>query len=305
MPAPIALFAFNRPAHLARAVASLRVNRFADTSDLWVFCDGPRRREDEAAVEEVREIAAGISGFGSVHVVGRSENAGLAASVMSGVTQLCESAGRVIVVEDDHVLAPHFLGFVNEALDRYVDHDQAMQVTGYMFPGVSAGLPECFFTRLSSSWGWGTWHRAWQKMDADAASLLSRVVERGLGPSMDLDTSSGYLEMLRSQVAGRIDSWAIRWYASMVLANGLALRPARSLVRNAGMDGSGIHCNPTDAFDVDLAQDPVRHLPELVKEHAAGVAAIQGYFGVRRQSLVRRAWRRVLSGATAARRKPA
>ena len=150
MPAPIALFAFNRPVHLARTAASLAANSLAAESDLWVFCDGPRRAEDEAAVAEVRKVATAITGFASVQVVARQDNAGLAASVMSGVTRLCAEAGRVIVVEDDLALSPHFLRFINEGLDRYEDHARVMEITGYMFPGDASGLPESFFTRLTS-----------------------------------------------------------------------------------------------------------------------------------------------------------
>ncbi len=305
MPAPIALFAFNRPAHLARTVASLAANTLAADSDLWVFCDGPRRSEDEAAVKEVRQVAAAIAGFASVRVVERAANAGLAASVMAGVTQLCDSAGRVIVVEDDLVLSPYFLDFVNAGLDHYLDHEQAMQVTGYMFPGGPPGLPESFFTRLPSSWGWGTWRRAWQRMDGDAESLLRRIRARSLGRTMDLRCRSGYLNMLRCQAAGDLDSWAIRWYASMLLAGGLALRPARSLVRNGGMDGSGVHCDPTDAFDVDPAQEPVRQFPELVVEHAGGVEVIRAFYAGRHESLARRALRRLRRGVSALGRRSA
>ena len=40
-PAPIALFAYNRPRHLARTVAALLRDPLAAASDLHVFCDGP------------------------------------------------------------------------------------------------------------------------------------------------------------------------------------------------------------------------------------------------------------------------
>ena len=40
--APVALFAFRRPDHLAACVQALRANPEADQTDLVVFCDGPR-----------------------------------------------------------------------------------------------------------------------------------------------------------------------------------------------------------------------------------------------------------------------
>ena len=41
------------------------------------------------------------------------------------------------------------------------------------------------------------------------------------------------------QIAGKNNSWAIRWYASAFLANKLTLYPGQSLVSNIGGDGSG------------------------------------------------------------------
>lgn len=39
---------------------------------------------------------------------------------------------------------------------------------------------------------------------------------------------------------GKVDSWAIRWYLSVFLSNGVALYPPQSLVKNIGLD-SGTH----------------------------------------------------------------
>ena len=63
---------------------------------------------------------------------------------------------------------------------------------------------------------------------------------------------------------------------------------------------------PTDAFDVDVAQEPVRRFPERVQEHAGGVAAIRGFYKSRHVSVAVRVLRRVRRGVLAAgRRRPA
>ena len=50
--------------------------------------------------------------------------------------------------------------------------------------------------------------------------------------------------MLQEQVSGKIDSWAVRFYVSMFLNDGLFLYPQYSFVDNIGLDGSGVHCEP-------------------------------------------------------------
>jgi len=262
MTAPIALFAFNRPAHLAHTIALLRANPLASASDLWVFCDGPRRASDEPAVREVRKVAAGITGFASVHLVEREVNAGLAASITLGVKQLCDASGRAIVVEDDLAVAPGFLDYMNRALDRYADEPRVMQVCGYMFPVEHPErLPECFFLHQTTSWGWATWGRAWQHLQSDPGGLLAALEASGRIRSFDLHGAYGYSGLLRAQARGQVDSWAVLWYASVFLKEGLCLWPRRSLVHNEGFDGSGTHGDRQGVAAMPLWENSPVELP--------------------------------------------
>lgn len=82
--APIALFAYNRPVHLARTLAALRANPLAHESELFVFSDGSKHSQDRHAVEEVRGVIKHIEGFGRVSVQEQPANLGLAQSIISG-----------------------------------------------------------------------------------------------------------------------------------------------------------------------------------------------------------------------------
>ena len=131
---PIVLFVYNRPEHTRRTVQSLAQNELALQSDLFVFADGAKNEKARAAVQGVREYAQTIRGFRSVTIAERKRNFGLADSVIDGVTQVCAQFGRAIVVEDDLLTAPHFLGFMNEALERYKDEARIFSVSGFNFP---------------------------------------------------------------------------------------------------------------------------------------------------------------------------
>jgi FkbM family methyltransferase len=257
-PAPIALFAYRRPDHLARTLAALAANPEASASSLSIFCDAARDEAAAAAVERVRELAAASTGFAAVEVVLRPTNFGLARNITEGVSSLLASHDRVIVLEDDIVVSPHFLRFMNEALDLYADDSQVGSVTGYCYP-VDAGLPETFFLKGADCWGWGTWRDRWRSFDRDGARLLREIDRRDLAHRFDFDGTMAYRAMLLDQIAGRNDSWAVRWHASCFLRGQHILYPGKSLVLNIGNDGTGTHSlETTSLFDGELAAAPIR-----------------------------------------------
>src|SRR5271166_4517890 len=101
--APVALFVYNRQAHLRNTIEALRDNSEATSSSLYIFSDAPKNAADKIAVDAVRRYIREISGFFAVHVIERTENYGLAKSIIDGVTTICHEHGRVIVLEDDMV----------------------------------------------------------------------------------------------------------------------------------------------------------------------------------------------------------
>jgi GT2 family glycosyltransferase len=239
--APIALFVYNRPLHTRQTVEALRKNELASESDLVIFSDGPKRPEAAAAVGEVREYIRTISGFRSVSIIERDRNWGLANSVIDGVTRLCTEYGRVIVLEDDLIVARYFLEYMNTALERYQHDEKVMQVSGYMFPINAAVQTDAIFLPITTSWGWATWQRAWQYFDPLATGHAALEGDVDMRHKFNLDGGYDYFGMLKQQLQGKIDSWAIRWYLSVWMRGGLTLFPRETLVENIGLDGSGTH----------------------------------------------------------------
>lgn len=293
--APIALFAFRRPDHLSACLASLRSCPEAQTSDLIVFCDGSRGPQDDEGVAEVRRIAREAKGFASVTVVERSRNLGLAASVIGGVGQVLERSERVIVVEDDLVVSPDFLRYLNEGLDLYEDDDVVVSIHAYLY-AVREALPQSFFLAGADCWGWATWRRGWAVFDPDGASLLGRLRVSGRQHEFDLDGAYPYSRMLEQQVAGEVDSWAVRWYASAFLAGQLTLYPGVSLVENIGQDGSGTHSVGSASHSVEarrlpgaLARIPVEESPVGRSAIVKTLARSHGSFGARMRARFRSA----------------
>ncbi len=254
--APIALFTYNRPEHTRRTVESLARNQHADQSALIIFSDGPKSAKDLSKVNAVRNYLRSVSGFRSVEIVHRSHNRGLAQSIISGVTEICRQYGRVIVLEDDLVTSPFFLHYMNEALRLYENRPDVISIHGYVYP-VRERLAETFFVKDTGCLGWATWQRGWELFNSDGSSLLAPLETRGLTRECDYDGTYPFTAILRDQIAGKNDSWAIRWYAAAFLCDRLTLYPGRSLVSHIGNDGSGTHCRAGAEYDVTLTAEPI------------------------------------------------
>ena len=240
--APIVLFVYNRPLHLEVVVNSLKNNRLANQSDLIIFSDASKKIEHEKNVDSVRKYIKQISGFKSITIIEQDKNLGLANSVIAGVTKIVGDYGKVIVLEDDLLVGPYFLEYMNEALCLYENYSEVGSINGYVYP-VRKKLPETFFLYYADCWGWGTWKRSWDLFEPDAQKLLDKITIKKLDHKFNFDGTFDFIGMLAEHVAGRINSWAIRWEASLFLENKLSLYPHKSLVINIGGDCSGTHSN--------------------------------------------------------------
>lgn len=275
--APVALFAYARPDHLARSLAALRADPLAPRTALHLFCDAPRNATAQAGCAAVRALVRGIEGFASVQVVERPVNFGLARSIIEGVSAMLQQHDCVIVLEDDLEVSPHFLRYMNEGLSLYAQDPAVAAIHGYLLP-LRHPVPETFFLKGADCWGWATWARAWQAFNPDGEALLQQLRTRGLTHEFDLGGRYPYTRMLEHQVQGRNQSWAIRWQASVFLRGMVTLYPGRSVVRNIGNDDSGTHSATNPDFDTLLSPTPIQVQRVPTVESAAGLAAVRAYY---------------------------
>jgi hypothetical protein len=251
--APIVLFVYNRPEHTRRTLAALADNPEAGQSDLIIYADGPKKPEHRASVCAVRDLVRGISGFKSIRIVEREINLGLANSVISGVSEVCTARGRVIVVEDDLVVSPDFLAFLNAGLERYHGEESVFQISGYGYPAHDRSTSQTFFLPMVSCWGWATWSRAWTRFNPSMSTLSRLDKDRVLRHRFNVDGAYDYYGMACQQRNGQIDSWGIRWQLTLFANDGLVLYPKETLVSNIGVDDSGTH-GGEPAFQANLSK---------------------------------------------------
>ena len=240
-PAPILLFSYKRLAALKQTVAALQGNLLAEESELFVFSDGAKKQEDISEIQQVRSFLKTIRGFKSVEVFEASENSGLANSIIAGVSKMFQRYDRVIVLEDDLITSGNFLSYMNQAL-QYYEKMNVFSVSGFSFPITGAPANSVYFTLRSSSWGWATWKDRWNKVDwevKDYDDFKRNGKERRKFNQMGSDLA----EMLDRQMAGKMDSWAIRWCYQQFKQQSYTVVPVVSKVQNNGFGAGATHTN--------------------------------------------------------------
>ena len=290
--APILLFTYNRLNHTRRCIESLQQNSLSAESELFIYSDAAKSEDQETAVQAVRQYLHTIDGFKQITFIERSENWGLARNIIDGVTTQVNRYGKVIVLEDDLVVAPHFLEFMNEALETYKDEPRVGHIQACDFTKEPT-LPDTFLIKWTGSWGWATWDRAWKHFNPNGKELLQELEARKLTYTFDFNGKYGFTRMLRRQIAGQNNSWAIRWNASLFLKDIFSLNVGRSLVQNEGFDGSGTNCGGGGLYASDIYLEKLPVIPiSPIQENQEARQAFCRYYG-RTNSFWAKAIRRI------------
>jgi len=282
--APITLFVYNRQWHAQETVEALQENELSKESDLFIFSDGPKNDKEKENVNKVREYIKTIDGFKSINIILREKNLGLAKSIITGVTEIIDRYGKIIVMEDDLVSSPYFIKFMNDALEFYEREEKVVSIHGYIYPVKTKNL-RSFFIKGSDCLGWATWKRGWDMFEQDGRKLLRELKARRLTREFDINGAYPYTRMLEGQVKGNIESWAVLWYASTFLKDRLTLYPGRSFIRHIGNDNSGTNFGKEDILDCKIADSPVAVNDMAITEDLEMRREIERFFREKRPSI--------------------
>jgi hypothetical protein len=251
-PVPVVLFAYKRVDTLEQTLAGLQRN---EIPLLYAFSDGPRREEDLAAVERVRDVLRSID-WCQLVLHERHENLGLGRSIRGGVSAVLEEHPSLIVMEDDLASSSGLYQYLSAALRAYADDERVMSVTGWTHPAVTPPgvTSEPYFDGRAESWSWGTWRRAWQGMDQTAAELMALCSEAGIS----IDRYGDDLpEMAKIELTKNL--WAVRFAYLHILRGGLVVRPPWTMVDHIGFDAEATNASGRDPW----AHGPLRPAPPI------------------------------------------
>lgn len=240
--APIVLFTYNRLSEAQQTIEALQKNYLSSKSELFIFSDGAKDAKGKQKVEQVRSYLKTITGFENISIKESLVNKGLAKSIIDGVTEIINKYGKVIVLEDDLITSPNFLDFMNLALDFYIESKEVISISGYTLDlsSLKNYNLDYYVGYRASSLGWGTWKNKWQDIDWDISDYEDFKKDywqqyrfSKIGSDMPV--------MLKKQMEGKIDSWAIRWCYHQFKNNLCTVFASKSKVNHIGITQDATH----------------------------------------------------------------
>lgn len=245
---PILVLAFNRADHVQKAMESIREYK---PDRIYLECDGarPHKAGEKEAVEATRKMMLDMVDWScEVKTLFRDENWGCAKGVNDAITWFFKHEEYGIICEDDVVLGQDFYLLCEDLLPRYAKNEKVMQISARNTSFRTDIDNTYVYAECFHCWGWGSWRRAWEKMDMGMGSI-SRLTFWNLRKR--LGSFRAYM-MRKTFVKGykhieTFSSWATRWYMTILDNDGLVLCPGVNLAINIGTDG-GTHF---DAYDLN------------------------------------------------------
>jgi len=256
---------YNRPGHLKKTLEAISLSEC--TYDVYIDLDGPRSSFDRDACSLCLGVANdfALSYPYTCYVSKSVVNNGLASSILCSIESRLSKYDFAIFLEDDIVVTSAFFHFMEASAKKYKNNSRVMQVSGFNHSHRATDTVMSFFLPFTTSWGWGTWPRAWNCYDRGVNGWLEYF--KPLFRRVIFDLGCGFYEQVLANHTGKKLTWAIFWYASVFREKGLVLYPSSSLISNIGHDGSGENCKPSKAYDAHLKSSEIGNilLPDDLK----------------------------------------
>lgn len=243
---PILVTAFNRADHVAEV---MKVIRDYKPDRLYLECDGPRLNKSGEceAVDKTRQtMLDAIDWPCEVKTLFREKNLGCAHAMYGAITWFLQQEEFGIICEDDVVISQDFFLLCEDLIPRYAQEDSIMQISARNTSGRKDINNSYVYAQCFHCWGWATWRRAWAKMDmsmeaTNRLSILYLVKRLGWFRGIMMHH---YFKVAYKNLS-TFNSWATRWFLSILDNDGKVIVPGVNLAVNIGTDG-GAHYKSGD-----------------------------------------------------------
>lgn len=242
---PVLLIVFNRPDKVSKMLGQLRKVK---PKKLFVFADGARtsNEKDSQLCNEVRTlIKVGIDWDCNLQLNFSNTNLGCGLGPVTAIDWFFSKVESGIILEDDCFPDESFFPFCEELLEKYQHNDDIMEIRSSFYMGIKPRENTSYsFSRISGTWGWATWKRAWLKFDYDMKSFPKFKEQNGLLKIFNDKYVAGLLmKKYESGYLKLIDGvWDCQWQFTLMNNEGISIMPHQSLVKNIGFGEDSTHC---------------------------------------------------------------
>jgi glycosyltransferase involved in cell wall biosynthesis len=251
--APILVMVYDRLDSLKKCIESLQKCVESAESVLYISSDAAYKAQDAEKIEAVRNYIQTVSGFKKVIPIAPKENRGLNGAYNAAIDLIFEENETFIFLEDDIVVAPDFLKFVNEGLEFYKNDAKIISISGFshsVFFDVDSNLKsEIYFTNRWCPWGFASWRNKIQNVPAlsleELKSDLSNTVFVKKLDKIGIDLFTAFQRKLYKNEPLVLD---YRYVHHMVKNDLYTVTPYTTKTFNIGNDGQGTRTKKNEKF---------------------------------------------------------
>jgi hypothetical protein len=252
----IIILVFNRPHHTKILLNAL--NSKKKILEISLYMDGATNVNDKKAQDEILKITNAFDNL-KIKTNKQKYNLRLKKSIFNAIdTELIDS-DAVIIIEDDCLPLDGFFEFMYWGLKKFESDANVMSINGYQIPSISSdpnSTKRPYFGQRFIPWGWATWKDRWINYPKTNESYL-KLLE--MAKELNNIPQSLRSLLFETSLIDKSDVWSCGWILAHYSLNKLVLQPPKSLIRNIGFDGSGIHSFKTDEFDIKYINQEVNH----------------------------------------------
>ena len=266
---PITIFGYDRPNHLNNLLESLSKNAESKNSIVYFYIDGLNKNTNKSNYDKTVEVANKDWPFKEKQIIIRDKNFGCRDNIISGITEVLDKHEKIIVIEDDLVVSPYFLHYMNNCLNLYEKNKNIWHINGWSHPKSFFPKSGTAVSYIMSPWGWGTWGDRWKIFIEGNYHKENYISKRSESEIKKFNISNLYdfenIIVKHQKNEGSI--WDAYWYQGMFLNKGLSIFPTRSHIQNFGFDGTGLHCGENDEFDTKINKSKTLNYSNKIKVH--------------------------------------
>jgi hypothetical protein len=245
--APIIIPTLCRYEHFRKLIESLQKCPEAKETDLYIGLDYPAKESHWDGYRKITAYVDTINGFKNVIIFKRDHNFGAGENITALREVVFKKYEHCIFSEDDNVVSPNFLAFIDKGLEKFKDDSTVFAICGYRhFYNVKFADNNFFRQNVDfSAWGYGVWKdkydkfcHLWNKNYLKSKAKKLRCLYRVWRIGWEKINNLIRYAYGKKEVSFHDKSISLL----MAFENMDVVMPKTSMVRNEGWDNSGLHC---------------------------------------------------------------
>ncbi|MBR3602259.1 MAG: glycosyltransferase family 2 protein [Lachnospiraceae bacterium] len=252
--AAIIIPTLNRYKHLKRCVESIKENKEAKYTDLYISVDFPPSDKYRDGYEEVKEYVTTIEGFATLNIYYQEKNLGPGLNRKFLEEKISVNHDKYVFTDDDNEFSNNFLSYVNWGLEKFKDDEDIYAICSTSDFEIKVKEADGDYMVLPAYNPYGTGH--WLHKNRKCAAYLAQDIMRPIYKSKHLQDKLLYYspmiymcvasDTLRKEPAmrGKDDQLTyidINENIYCILNDKKCVIPTKIKSRNWGLDGSGVH----------------------------------------------------------------